>query len=283
MIGFINLIKPKGMSSAYAVGKVKKILKCPCGHMGTLDPMASGVLPVGIGKASRLFDYMLDKEKIYVARFTFGILTDTLDTTGVIEKQDGAIPTKEQIDIAVKNFIGEIDQVPPNYSAKCIDGKRGYELARKGVEFSLPPKKVKVLDFKCTNKVSDTDYEFVIKCKGGTYIRSLARDLGLSLGTYAVMSSLDRTECGVFNYQNGINVEDLQSAIDIQNKLIKAEDTVNFEKIVLSKDQAQKILNGLYDDLGYADGTYRVYNENSFWGVGISKDGILKIKSYVRK
>ena len=91
MIGFINLIKPKGMSSAYAVGKVKKILKCPCGHMGTLDPMASGVLPVGIGKASRLFDYMLDKEKIYVARFRFGILTDTLDTTGVIESRKGLI------------------------------------------------------------------------------------------------------------------------------------------------------------------------------------------------
>ena len=271
------------MSSAYAVGKVKKILRCPCGHMGTLDPMASGVLPVGIGKASRLFDYMLDKEKTYVAHFRFGVLTDTLDITGQTEKTSDVIPKKEQIDLAVKNFIGEIDQVPPNYSAKCVDGKRGYQLARNGVEFTLPPKKVTVLDFKCIRQISDTDFEFVIKCKGGTYIRSLARDLGLSLGTYAVMSSLDRTECGVFNYQNGISVQDLQTIEDVESNLIKAEDTVNFEKIVLTELQAQKILNGLYDNLGYKDGVYRVYNQNAFWGVGISKDGILKIKSYVRE
>ena len=120
MKGFINLIKPNGMSSAYAVGGVKKKLNCPCGHMGTLDPMAKGVLPVGIGKASRLFQYLLDKEKTYVARFIFGQITDTLDVTGRVAETTSVIPTKEQIDGVLKNFIGDIDQIPPKYSAKCI-------------------------------------------------------------------------------------------------------------------------------------------------------------------
>ena len=140
MNGFINLIKPSGMSSAYAVGKAKKKFNMPCGHMGTLDPMAEGVLPVGIGKASRLFQYLLDKEKTYVARFLFGVDTDTLDVTGERTRVTGVIPDTNTIKSVLNNFVGEIDQVPPRYSAKCVDGKRGYQLARQGVEFELPPK-----------------------------------------------------------------------------------------------------------------------------------------------
>ena len=120
MKGFINLIKPSGMSSAYAVTAVKKKFNLPCGHMGTLDPMAEGVLPVGIGQASRLFQYLLDKEKTYVARFRFGFTTDTLDVTGTITKDGGTIPTKEQIQNVLGKFVGEIDQIPPKYSAKCL-------------------------------------------------------------------------------------------------------------------------------------------------------------------
>lgn len=282
MVGFINLIKPAGMSSAYAVGAVKHALRVPCGHMGTLDPMASGVLPVGIGKASRLFDYMLDKQKTYQAEFRFGILTDTLDVTGKVEKTCPTIPTQEEIEKVLEEFIGEIDQVPPNYSAKCVNGKRGYQLARAGKEFTLPPKKVTVLDYKCIEKVNDTDYKFIIKCKGGTYIRSLARDLGLRLGTYAVMSSLCRTECGVFNYSNGVTVEEFKNSKDVEKYLISADETINFNKIVLTEKQAKKQLNGVFENYGFSDGTYRVYNESAFLGIGIVKDGILKMKSYVR-
>ena len=123
MTGFINIIKPSGMSSAYAVGAVKKKFNKPCGHMGTLDPMAEGVLPVGIGKASRLFQYLLDKEKTYIARFIFGYTTDTLDITGQTTETTDKIPTLSEIKEVLESFVGEIMQVPPNYSAKCINGK----------------------------------------------------------------------------------------------------------------------------------------------------------------
>ena len=282
MKGFINLIKPSGMSSAYAVGAVKKKFNMPCGHMGTLDPMASGVLPVGIGKASRLFQYLLDKEKIYLARFKFGVLTDTLDITGVETLTTRKIPSISEINAILPKFIGEIEQVPPKYSAKCIDGKRGYELARKGVEFELAPKKVCILDAKVLGQVSENEFDFTFKCKGGTYIRSLARDIATEVGSLGIMSALDRTACGIFNYENGVTVEELKKAENIEKYIIPAENTVNFEKLVLSNKQAEKILNGVFENYGFTDGIYRVYNESEFWGVGEATDGVLRIKAYVR-
>ena len=282
MKGFINLIKPEGMSSAYAVGAVKKRFNIPCGHMGTLDPMASGVLPVGLGKASRLFDYLLDKEKVYVAKFKFGLETDTLDITGKQLNTTKNIPTLELINSVLPKFIGEIDQIPPKYSAKCIDGKRGYELARKGVEFELAPKKVIINNAKCLGQVGEDEFEFEFTCKGGTYIRSLARDIALECSSLAVMSALDRRSCGVFNYANGVSVDQVKTLEDIEKYIIPADSVVNFEKLILTDKQATKILNGVFENYGFTDGTYRVYNQTEFWGIGVAQDGILKIKSYVR-
>lgn len=204
MKGFINLIKPQGMSSAYAVGAVKKKFNIPCGHMGTLDPMASGVLPVGLGKASRLFQYLLDKEKVYVARFKFGYSTDTLDVTGKTELDGGNIPTLDEINAVLPNFIGEIDQIPPKYSAKCIDGKRGYELARKGVEFELAPKKVCILDAKCLGQTAEDEFSFEFRCKGGTYIRYL---LDLLPDTFS------RDEAGQMRHRQGIRRGSLKAML----------------------------------------------------------------------
>lgn len=272
------------MSSAYAVGAVKKKFNVPCGHMGTLDPMASGVLPIGIGQASRLFPYMIEKEKEYVAEFTFGLLTDTLDTTGVTEKTTSYIPTVHEIEGVLHTFLGEIDQIPPNYSAKCVDGKRGYALARKGVEFTLPPKRVTINKFELLSQTDKNKFTFLINCTGGTYIRSLARDLGFKTNSLAVMSKLDRTKSGIFTTESGIKLEDFK-AWDIEKIapfIISADSVINYEKFVLTKAQAQKILDGVFEDLGITDGVYRVYNEEEFWGIGESKDGILKIKSYVR-
>ena len=282
MTGFINLIKPSGMSSAYAVGAVKKKFNCPCGHMGTLDPMAEGVLPVGVGKASRLFQYMLDKEKTYLARFIFGWTTDTLDITG--EKIDACdkIPTIDEINAVLKNFIGEINQVPPKFSAKCINGKRGYELARSGVDFTLEAKKVEILNIECLSQTASNEFEFKIDCKGGTYIRSLARDIGLSVGSLGVMSKLVRTRCGVFTLDNGVEIQEFKNETDLNKYLIPADLSVSFEKLNLNKNQAQKILDGVFENYGFSDGTYRVYNENAFIGVGKVENGILRINSYVR-
>ena len=282
MTGFINLIKPSGMSSAYAVGAVKKKFNCPCGHMGTLDPMAEGVLPVGVGKASRLFQYMLDKEKTYLARFIFGYTTDTLDITGEKTESCDKIPTLTEINGVLKDFIGEINQVPPKYSAKCINGKRGYELARQGVDFTLEAKKVNILNIECLGQTAENEFEFKIDCKGGTYIRSLARDIGLSVGSLGVMSKLVRTRCGIFTIENGVKVDDFKSQTESEKFLIPADNAVSFEKLNLSKEQAQKILDGVFENYGFNDGTYRVYNQGAFIGVGRVENGVLRINSYVR-
>lgn len=282
MKGFINLLKPEGMSSAYAVGAVKKKFNVPCGHMGTLDPMASGVLPVGISKASRLFQYLLDKEKTYIAEFKFGISTDTLDTTGEVVDETSIIPTESEIKSVLGAFIGDIEQIPPKYSAKCIDGKRGYQLARKGVEFTLEAKTVSVLGIDLLGKTEENTFKFKIDCRGGTYIRSLARDIGQATGSLAVMSSLERSSSGIFNLENGVSVEEFKASTNPEKYLIPADSVVSFEKLVLSNECAMKILNGVFENYGYADGIYRVYNGNEFWGIGEAKDGVLRITAYVR-
>ncbi len=282
MKGFINLIKPQGMSSAYAVGAVKRKFKIPCGHMGTLDPMASGVLPVGVGKASRLFQYLLDKNKTYIAKFKFGYITDTLDITGETVDTCSLVPTIEEIRSVLGEFIGEIDQIPPKYSAKCIDGKRGYQLARAGVDFELSAKKVQILNVECLTQTAENEFEFKIDCKGGTYIRSLARDIALRLDTLGVMSSLNRTSSGVFNIENGVSVEDFIKCENAEELLLPADIAVNFEKLILTASQAKKILDGVYENYSFKDGIYRVYNENEFWGVGKASEGKLKIEAYVR-
>ena len=282
MKGFINLIKPEGMSSAYAVNRVKKKLNITCGHMGTLDPMASGVLPVGIAKTSRMFDYLLDKTKTYVAEFEFGYSTDTLDVTGHVVERTDKLPTEEEIKGVLSQFVGEIDQIPPKYSAKCIDGKRGYQLARQGVEFELKAKKVNILSLSLVKKTGENKYEFIIECKGGTYIRSLARDIGSAVGSLGVMTKLCRTQSGIFNMENGVSVEEFINSENPQKYLIAPDEAVSFPKIVLTEKQATKILNGVFDNLGVKDGLYRVYNQDDFWGIGESVNGVLKIKAYVR-
>ena len=282
MKGFINLIKPEGMSSAYAVTSVKKKFNLPCGHMGTLDPMASGVLPVGLSHTSRMFDYLLDKSKTYIAEFKFGVTTDTLDVTGKTTNTTSVIPTAQQIQAVLGDFIGEIDQVPPNYSAKCVNGKRGYQLARSGVEFTLPPKKVVITDITLEGQPQKDVFSFTIKCKGGTYIRSLARDIAQKTGSLGVMQKLVRSQSGIFNLQNGVGVQEFIDSLNPQQYIIPPQSAVDFPQAKLTPKQANKILNGVFDNLGYPDGLYKVFCEDEFWGIGQSINGVLRIKAYVR-
>lgn len=270
------------MSSAAAVTAVKKKFNAPCGHMGTLDPMAEGILPVGIGKASRLFQYLLDKEKRYVARFKFGISTDTLDTTGEVINATGVVPTADEINGVLPRFIGKIAQVPPKYSAKCVDGKRGYQLARKGVEFELPPKEVFIKNIELSRQTADDEFEFIVDCLGGTYIRSLARDIGAACKTVAAMSALKRAKCGVFDESNCVRLEEFKASNDAEKYILPPDMAVDYEKLVLTEERANKILNGVFLDYGYKDAIYRVYNGAEFWGIGEAKEGILKINAYVR-
>ena len=279
MTGFVNVDKEQALSSAQEVAKIRRLTKTPCGHMGTLDPMASGVLPVAIGNAARLFDYFLSKSKTYVAVFKFGIDSDTLDTTGEIISHGGRVPTATEIESVLKEFTGEIEQIPPKYSAKCINGKRGYQLARDGVQFELAPKKVKIDSFKLLDKRGVDEYSFRIDCGGGTYIRSLARDLGARLNTCAVMSGLTRTASGPFKLENSVKTK-LLTAENIGDYIIKTQDVLSFESIYPSAADAKKLLNGLSVECNKADGIYKFYDaDGDFYGLAEVEKNILKVRT----
>lgn len=268
--GFVNLNKPSGKSSAAYVGKIKRLTGQPCGHLGTLDPLASGVLPVGIGNANRLFNYFLQKKKEYIAEFRFGETSDTLDSTGEMIK-GGRIPPMEEIAAKLPSFIGEIDQIPPKYSAKSVDGRRGYHLARAGVEFTLPPKKVCVDEFALLGKGQEENtYRFLIKCGAGTYIRSLARDLGAALKTNALMSALTRTKSGIFCIENAVSPDDLTEE-NIEEYIIPTESVLNLPKIYLSEND--RLFTGIQTKTEAKDGEYILYRGDTFYGMATVKDG----------
>jgi len=249
--------------------------------MGTLDPMASGVLPVAVGKSTRLFDYLADKVKVYEAEFTFGYETDTLDATGTTINTTQTQVTEEQIRAVLGEFVGEINQVPPKYSANNINGRRGYELARKGIEFELKSKKVNVFRFELKEKIADNIYTFTIECGKGTYIRSLCRDLAYRLNTLGTMSKLCRTQSGIFTAETAISVDELEN--NLEKYLIAPDTTVSYEKFYLTESQAKKILNGVFEITHLEEGKlYRVYSPTEFFGIGKVENGLLKIKSYCR-
>ena len=280
--GFFNVDKPSGIVSSTVVNKCKWLSGLPCGHMGTLDPLARGVLPVGVGNATRLFDYFLNKEKEYIAEFTFGVTSDTLDSTGELS-YGGAIPSEEQIRSVLPKFIGELMQIPPKYSAKNVNGKRGYDLARAGVEFTLPPKKIQIFDVQLLGKSAQTEntFRFQIRCGGGTYIRSLARDIAAELGTQAVMSALKRTQSGVFTLENAIPFSVFErdpSLEELEKYLIPTDKVLPFETLHIGGKSAEKLLHGLSVDCKETDGLYKLELSGEFYGVAEVKDGKAKAK-----
>lgn len=278
-IGFINVDKPSGTGSTNVVGLVKRLTGYPCGHMGTLDPLASGVLPVGIGNATRLFDYFLAKRKVYLAEFTFGVDSDTLDSTGALSPC-GFVPEEEEIAAVLPRFIGEILQVPPRYSAKNVGGRRGYELARRGVEFELPPKQVRVDEIKLLGKAEGKTgaFSFEISCGGGTYIRSLARDIAAALGTKAVMSALRRTQSGYFTIEDSVPLSELTEE-NVGERVIPTERVLPFETLVLEGSRAAKIFDGVPTETSFGDGTYKIYREGVFYGVAEVRAHKARIKT----
>lgn len=279
MTGFITVDKAAGVSSACEVNLIKRLSGTPCGHMGTLDPMASGVLPVAIGNAARLFDYFLDKKKTYVANFEFGTDSDTLDTTGNIISANGVVPSADEIMRALPSLCGEVLQIPPKFSAKNINGKRGYQLARAGVEFSLPPKKVNIYSIKLLKQISENTFSFEIECGGGTYIRSIARDLGKKLETCAVMSALVRAKSGCFTLENAVRTSRL-TAENLSDFIIATDSVLPFESIYPDKNDAKKLFNGLSVPCELSDGIYKIYfTDGSFYGLAEAKFSKLKVRT----
>lgn len=282
MLGFINIFKPSSVSSAFAVSKFKKKVKCKCGHMGTLDPLASGVLPIGLNQANRLFDFLLDKKKIYNAIFDFSYQTASFDSETEIIKKADYIPSFLEVQSILPKFIGKISQIPPAYSAKMIDGKRSYKLARAGVNVELQPKEVEILDVRLNKQIDESKFSFTIECRGGTYIRSLARDFGECFSCGATMVALERTACGNFTKENSVGLNEFLDCEDVEKFIIKPEDVVEYPKLILSSLQSTRLLNGLYDEFDLPNGLFKVYSLEQFWGVGQIVDKKLKMKAYVR-
>lgn len=279
MTGFININKAVGSSSAKEVAIIKRLTRVPCGHMGTLDPMADGVLPVAVGNAARLFDYFLKKEKTYVATFRFGEHFDTLDTTGSILNGGGRIPSVKEIEEVIPSLVGEVIQIPPRYSAKNVNGKRGYQLAREGVDFQLSPKKVTINCIKRLRQVDEKSFSFEITCGGGTYIRSIARDMAEKLSTYAAMSALTRIKSGIFTIENAVLSSSLTEN-NVYDYLIPCDSVLPFESFYPEGVTAKKLFNGLGVESGLNDGTYKIYTEDkNFYGLAVVTGGTMKMRT----
>ena len=280
--GFFNVDKPSGILSSTVVNKLKWLTGMPCGHMGTLDPLASGVLPIGAGNATRLFDYFLEKEKEYVAEFTFGVDSDTLDSTGQLIL-GGRIPSEDEIAKVLPTMCGEVMQLPPKYSAKNVGGKRGYELARAGVEFELQPKKIVVHDMSVLGQVNETTFRVKIRCGGGTYIRSIGRDLAAALDTHAVMSALRRTQSGIFVESNAIPFSVFEAdptPAELEKYILPTDSVLPYEALTVSSKNHTKLLNGMKVAVDAQDGLYKFYNEDgSFYGLAEVQGGLAKLKT----
>lgn len=283
MLGFLNIYKPSGVSSAFVVNKIKRKFNInKIGHMGTLDPMASGILPVAIGKATRMFDYFLEKKKSYIATFTFGYETDTLDATGQVTNKSNNIPNQKDILNALSNMIGKINQLPPQFSAKKVNGKKAYDIARSGEYVELKPKEIEIFDFKFLNQ-EENSYQFLITCSSGTYIRSICRDLAYSLNTFATMTKLERIESGFFNLDNSITLDDILQLDSIDNILIPIYEVFKnqLKSIEINLTLYNKLSNGIKvkNQLNIEDNTMLIV-EGKLVGIsGIKEDNILFIKT----
>ena len=257
--GIIPINKPKDWTSFDVVNKLKYKLKpLKVGHLGTLDPMATGVLLVTVGKATKLFDLMQEKTKTYVAEFEFGYETDTLDLTGKIINQSNNIPTKEEVISILPKFIGRINQIPPKFSAKSINGKRAYEMARQNIDFEIKPKVVEI------HKIELISYEngilkLEIECGSGTYIRSIGRDIAIELETLATMVSLVRTKVGDFQIEGCV---DVQAIDNIQDVIIPIKNVLDVENLKLTDENKNRLLNGQTIIINSKDGVYSLEDES---------------------
>ncbi len=275
--GIILLNKERGISSNKVVNKVKYLLKAnKAGHLGTLDVLGEGLLPVTLGKATKIFDFFLNKDKIYKTIFRFGETTDTLDLEGIVTQRNDKIVTIDDINKILFKFVGKQDQIPPLYSAKKINGRTAYSLAREGVDVKLKPKEIEVYSINCIKQITINTYEFEIHCSSGTYIRSICRDLAIELGTYGVMLSIIRTKCGDFSLDDAYTIKDIETG----NYSIIMPDEVfkNYKSIFLNNNEEQRLLNGLNIKFNGQDGIYRGYAGEAFLGLLEIKDNLLKIK-----
>ena len=247
--GFLNVNKPENKTSSFVVTQLKHFTgEKRVGHAGTLDPIATGVLPVCLGQATRIVQFLVDSSKTYLAQIELGIATETFDKEGEITfRQDPTGITQKQIEEALTNFHGVVEQVPPKYSALKYKGKRYYELARAGIPIELKPRQVNIINIELVS-FEPPFVTLTIKCGKGTYIRSLAHDLGQYLGCGAYLRNLTRTQYGPFDIATAISITRIEDAIkqNTLNELIHSVDIplLNWNAVTISKDDESAVKNG---------------------------------------
>ena len=246
MFGFLNIYKPKGKTSHDVVAILRRITKVKqIGHTGTLDPFAEGVLPICIGKATRLIEYLKD-DKAYVATVQFGSATDTYDLEGETTKTSDLIPSLDEIEAKLDDFRGEIEQTPPIYSAIKVNGKKLYEYARAGEQVEVKTRKVCIKELKLLEYNQETRIlELYIACSKGTYIRSIANDLGEKLGCFGHLIKLVRVQAGDFVVEDAIKLEDLQTKEDVEKQLIYPLQKLNYQTYSLDEIEKEMISHGM--------------------------------------
>ena len=286
MNGIILVDKPCGWTSHDVVGKLRGILReRRIGHSGTLDPMATGLLVVFAGRATRAVEFAEADSKEYIAGLRLGVSTDTQDTTGNVLNTCETLPSKDELIAAANGFLGEISQIPPMYSAIKINGKKLYELARRGEIVERSPRKVTISKLELVGE-DKCDYILDIHCSKGTYIRTLCSDIGDKLGCGGCMSSLRRIKAGVFSITQAYTMEQIQAAADLGglDGIIIPVDTLFTDKpkLTVNEFEEKKLRNGNTIKTKSADGTYRVYSESGeFLLLAEVKDNLLKtIKSF---
>lgn len=245
MFGFLNVYKPKGITSHDVVSALRRITKVKqIGHTGTLDPFAEGVLPICIGKATRLIEY-LDDDKAYTGTIQLGSSTTTYDLEGEEVNFSDKKVTLDEIEAALDKFRGEIEQLPPIYSAIKVNGKKLYEYAREGKEVKIEPRGVNISNLQILNFYPETrQLELHIECSKGTYIRSIANDLGEELGTYGHLVKLVRVKAGMFEVNNAVSLEHIQTKEDVEKLLIAPLTKLNYMTYELNKNELVKVSNG---------------------------------------
>ena len=246
MFGFLNVYKPTGKTSHDVVAVLRRVTKIKqIGHTGTLDPFAEGVLPICIGKATRLIEYLND-DKAYIGTIQFGSSTTTYDTEGEIVKTSDKVVTQEDVEDCLKYFRGEIEQLPPIYSAIKVNGKKLYEYAREGQEVKIEPRKVTIFELELVNfDMQKQQAEVKIICSKGTYIRSIANDLGEKLGVFGHLIKLVRIKAGEFYVENSIKLEDLNTVEVVLSNLIYPTEKLNFMIYNLDNEEKIRISNGM--------------------------------------
>ena len=283
MDGIIIINKPKNYTSHDVVAKVRKILNIKkVGHTGTLDPNATGVLPLLLGKGTMLSQYLMEHDKIYKATIKLGERTDTLDSEGkVIEEKE--VPkealNETQVRKVLESFKGKQEQIPPMYSAIKIKGKKLYEYARKGQTVEIKPRSIQIYDIKLKEITNDT-ITFIAHVSKGTYIRTLCEDIAKKLGTVGYMKELERQKVGQFTQEEAITIEELEKNKEkIKEKIITIEQFFNKkEKIILPDTKLKLFYNGVQLSFNLTDEIYRIYSHNKFIGIGEVKNKRLKRK-----